>query len=731
MPSPRNQSPPAQTPKGPNSELIHFLAHTGLIGPWIGLLNLLLKVFGPIALIGDQAADLTAGGRFWVRQERDVALYIGFVTIVVGVLFLSALSRRFLNSSRGHSLWLPATGLIIAFVPSLFWSALTQSTNAHLWCLLFAITAATHTGASLLKSGQRDPSFPADIARTFPASDNAHKKPNKISLLVDILAPVFLIWLIYIPDTARLAGRFFIIEEFFHLNGFLMTGAIAFKHGLALYKDLIPVYGAGWPVLFGSFSKGDTLSYGSILQVSMWVSVIYFTAFYLLCRRILRCRILAFSLCLFAVVAQTFPGFEPENKSIIWRWGGGYPMRAPTEIAFFLCLWRYIETRSSMAALLCGLSAAMTLFFAIDLGVYVTAALLAFWCYVLFFTRHKESLRQAGYSLGAFILTATCAFLWATRGSLFSPATFANVFNYIARTCGGFGLVPFAELQWGWVLAFSLIATILLAQVSGSLLRPASERSLLQAFAFAISLYALERMVQFMGRTMWSYLLASAVPFLIAAATALRVGGVCPLNAGPANGSPGLLQRKTLWIALFPTLGAILWFALSKDLPNYPALWNAKARAELSANPLQLLPDSSDVKGLPAPYQPYLATIAQLIERLHALKTEGNRIQILDACSTTFYVLADLPPYGRDSNEMDRADISKKEIARLLQDIAERGPEIIVLNKVPFPWPRSLCQEAWQAARDSLFSYYRKKEEIGPFEIWRRHKPAAGKETGQ
>jgi hypothetical protein len=225
---------------------------------------------------------------------------------------------------------------------------------------------------------------------------------------------------------------------------------------------------------------------------------------------------------------------------------------------------------------------------------------------------------------------------------------------------------------------------------------------------------------------MWSYLLASAVPFLLAAATMLRLISL-PKSPGPTDAPvPEIFRRKTVWLALLPAAAAVVWFALSPDLPNYPALWNPKARAELNANTLPLLPSSADVTGIPTPYQPYLDAIAQLTRRLRDLSAEGSRIQFLDACSTTFYALADVPPFGRDSNEMDRADISKKEIARLVQDIAEHGPDVIVLSKAPFPWPRALCQEAWQAARDSLFAHYRWKEQIGPFEIWRRNKPASG-----
>jgi hypothetical protein len=697
------------------------------MGPWIGFLCISLKFFGPISLTAEQAADLTAGGKVWVHAERDVLLYICFTAALVGVLFFATWSRWILDTSRCRPAWIPVIGFVCGLLPPLLWSSLKQSSDGYIWCALFALAAIGHTGICLLKGARRD--LPGGAPLPQPAEEGSKAVVGKASttsrwgIMADASIPLFIFLLIYIPDPTLLAGRFFQIEEFFHWNGFVMTGAMAFKHGLAIYKDFIPVYGPGWPVLFGSFAHNGPVSYSSIIPVSICVSVLYFFGAYILLTWILRSRVLAAAICIFATVALSFPGFEPENKSIIWRWIGGFPMRGPTEIAFFLFLWRYVEDRTTKAAVLCGIAAALTLFFSIDLGVFVTAALVAFWCYVLAFARRDTTLRQGLLSLGAFWVTAVSTFLFATRGTLFSRETFANIFDYIARSCSGMGLVPFADLKPGWVFAFSIIATILFGLSSAAILRPQSERHLHQAFAFIVSLYSLERLVQFMGRTMWHYLIAVAVPILLAVATLLRISGVLSHRHAGSLVNTKQPHRSTVRLAIVPTVSAVIWFFSSPDLPNYPAVWNPKARAELRSNTLPLLPDSSDVTGIPAQYQPYLASIAQLTERLRTLRAEGNRIQILDACSTTFYTLADLPPFGMLYNEMDHADISKKEISRLVRDIIERGPDFIVLNEAPFPWPRALCQEAWQASREALFAHYRWKEQIGPFEIWRRNRP--------
>ena len=105
---------------------------------------------------------------------------------------------------------------------------------------------------------------------------------------------------------------------------------------------------------------------------------------------------------------------------------------------------------------------------------------------------------------------------------------------------------------------------------------------------------------------------------------------------------------------------------------------------------------------------------------MRELHLSGLRVRFLDACSTTLYVSADIPPFGRDVFEFDRADTSRKEIQKLVHGLALKEADVVVFNRVQFPWPRALSAEAWTACRDAMFEHYRRGEEHGPFEFWHR-----------
>jgi len=174
-------------------------------------------------------------------------------------------------------------------------------------------------------------------------------------------------------------------------------------------------------------------------------------------------------------------------------------------------------------------------------------------------------------------------------------------------------------------------------------------------------------------------------------------------------------------IGILCLIGSFIIFLTSKDVRNYPALWNPRALRSISEDTLALRPELGDIQGLPVRYGEYVGyfrATAKRIAELHQLKV---RVHVLDACSATMYVVANIPPYGSDTNEFDRADISVAGTRELIRRVTENGADVIVLNRVSFPWPRVMSGAAWAACRESIFNAYRKKEEYGPFEVWYRN----------
>jgi hypothetical protein len=107
-------------------------------------------------------------------------------------------------------------------------------------------------------------------------------------------------------------------------------------------------------------------------------------------------------------------------------------------------------------------------------------------------------------------------------------------------------------------------------------------------------------------------------------------------------------------------------------------------------------------------------------ERMKQLGAQGFSVCALDSCATTLYLLAGVAPYGDSFDEFAAVVTSKQQTKKLVDTISRKGPDVIVLNRATFPWPRALASEAWQACRDSLFDHYRRGEEHGYFEFWHR-----------
>jgi hypothetical protein len=321
----------------------------------------------------------------------------------------------------------------------------------------------------------------------------------------------------------------------------------------------------------------------------------------------------------------------------------------------------------------------------------------------------------------AAFLTLFAGLFLATRGAILQPQTQRNLFDYLGRATGGEGMIPFANLETIWVFLFAVTVLLLFFLASEFFKRLRGGLTASDVFLAAASLYPLQRLVYFMGRTHWANLATLSVTILIGLvvllnATLLRRTGPEEPGSGPATRTDRL---ENAWAACVG-LCALVLFAGSKDVPNYPALWNGKARRELTEHSVTARAKDGDIIGLPPQYAGYTAAYAAVAQKMRELHQSGLRVRFMDACSTTLYVSADIPPFGKDVFEFDRADTSRREIQKLVSGLALAEADVVVFNRVQFPWPRALSMEAWQKCRDAMFDSYRRGEEHGPFEFWYR-----------
>lgn len=701
-------------------------AFLGVFGPWIGLLLVALKWFGPVPLSSSQAADLTRGGQFWVKMERDIPLYVSFTAVLLaGLVLLPWGKLRVSRATPGH-FFAALGGFGCAVLPACIWGELAASARASsAGALALKLLVLAAVGASLSWISFRS------VYRYVPGSVEGRKEsaldfgePPGLGW-PDIVVFVGLAFLLFIPEPKLLAGRFFQIEDFAHWNGFLMTWALAFKHGAALYRDVIPIYGGAWSVLFAWLSPFRKLAYSDCISFCIGFSVFYYFLFYYLSRYIIGKRSVSACLSLLVVVGLTFFSGEPESKSIIWRWPSSTPMRAPCDLLFFLSLLFFCRRPTIFTASAFGLCAGMAPLFAIDTGIFLFSTFVMVWVAALIICKTPDTFKQLKASLATLVGVALFGFLVMTRGRLFDPETFANYLEFRNRVSSGLGLIPIAELDGWWVGFFALSLLILFGATLYGFSRHRSSGDPSYSIFWAVGVYGLQRMVYFMGRTTPGTLQVAILPCLLCVglflAHFLRRPVASAAGGSRKEGVPQEAASPVFPIAVNFALLSVTVFllAISRDVPNYPAVWNPrKSVPELGS--VSLNPEHPDVEGLPEDYRQYASAFMKTSQSIREHHRNGLRVQVLDACSTTMYALADLPPLGKDANEFDRADTSWAEIERLRRKISTEGADVIVLNRLQLPWPRAFCQEALSACREEISLYYTLSETNYCLEVWRR-----------
>jgi hypothetical protein len=713
------KGPFSATASGPLERSDYLSCLLATVAPWVGVLLVCLKIFGPIPFTKEQESDLTDGGRFWIHFERDIPLYVSAIVM----LLLLVMAIPWQKCSKGThpkiTRSLALSGVFVFLAPLCLWiSPLSGATAPWTITAVFAFLAAGVSLPYIAIVSRREAS--SAVEQRLNSNPLRIEKPKLGRWDIGVLS--FIAFLILIPCPEYLAGRFFQIEELNHWNAFVMSAALAFKHGAALYKDFTPIYGAGWPSLLGYLSTFIGLKYSHVIMFSMVFSILYFFGLYYLFRFFFTGRLTPFAFALLATVMTVFPSGEPETKSLVWRWSGGAQMRCPTDLPFLILLAKFCISQNRRTAILLGISLGCSFLFAVDVGIFLFTTALVTWFFLLCQSFTKSRVIDCICSFGAVIFSCFLGLLVASRGTVMQAETRKNIFEYVQRATGGEGMIPFADLKPFWVILFALIILMLLILAAEFFKRCRTSLATTDVFLITASLYPLQRIVYFMGRTHWGVLVAIVVPALIGSVVLLKAtllqqpSGLQGEREG--EGKPTRLESRFGWAAM---VGAALFFAFSKDTPNYPALWNMRVLRELETHTPAIRPKERDILGLDDQYSDYASSFRAVASRVRQLHDAGLKVRFLDACSTTLYVTADIPPFGRDVFELDRADTSKKEIEKLVSHLALAEADVLVINRARFPWPRLLSLQASQACRDAMFSFYRMKEVSGPFEIWYRN----------
>lgn len=526
---------------------------------------------------------------------------------------------------------------------------------------------------------------------------------------LDLVAPVLVIALVYLPGWRELAGNAFLGEGALHLDFFAFGPALAFRSGVALGTDLHPYYGLGWPMLF---SHLNPLSYGHIIRLEVVYGCLYFIGVYLLLRALVGDRRWATVGTALAILFQLFSGW-PAGLSL-WRFPSATVMRWPFDVWFFLACLFHLRSGRTVWAVVAGALVALAVVFQTDTGVSLGVAFAFFWVCV-WRAEGARSLPKLAWSAATAVAVGVVGMGIASRWTLFSGAFVAGlVENLQISMAGGTLLALTTEPTSRNIAMFVLIAGSYLTLVGWSAVHAARRRmSTSTVMLGCIALYGFFTFSYFVGRSNPLNLYRPTVPFAIL----IGAGGGLAHRAWVAHqqsqGRSLRLPAAAAWAGLAVAVAMLI---ASPGVRAYPGLIRT-ALAGSQGRGSCLFENPDDVCGLPPEANQSVRDLHALAARLRALGSTTTSVAVLDEIGPVIQQMAGARPWGRYL-PLFAGMFTQAQQRAVLQDLREEPPSLVVMRasaKVS-----AFYADDWRAMRGTVEREFLLDSSEGPWEIWRR-----------
>ena len=698
-----------------------------------------LVAFGRQERSLELVAQLTRFGQIFIYPERDLPIYVAGCALTVLVIAALAWWKGPQIPAEGRArAWIQVAlcGAALLLQISLVALGVLPLQPADSWpnlVLLFLPGLAALVVAGLGPRGGNGVRNPPTDSPAPAGSLLGGAAPPRWSWR-EMLLPVALVLLLFIPDWRQVAGRCFLLDEFHHWDYFAMGPTLALSHGAALGTEACTRYGVGWPLVFYLLSPLLAISYGHMILVGVTYACAYFTGLYVLLRIVLGKPIWAAAGVFLAVGLQLFHGLPPNE--VTWCWPSGTLLRSPMDVWFLLALALQLRTRRACWALAAGAGVGLALLFETDTGIYLAAAWMGAGVLSRRCARHLSGGPRSApvvASVGVAVAVALLGLTAVSRGTLVTAAFWKGWLKGLAEASGGYGAIPIADLPLAALLGFCAMVAVYLGALGVAVVR--AWRRQLQAgelWLGVVAGYGLMTLVLFVGRSQqWSLFHASLPAGLVAVTVSARLHSRLVRSLAGASGAVGRTMRIGVGRMLPAACLAAALFALwtSPAFPAYPGLW----RRVIGRSPPQglcFLRAPKDVCGLPAGLRPYAENLEAVAARMRAAASEGRTVAVLDAADPLLYLMAGLAPWSRYSPVLP-ALLFQSEVVQLQARLASSGPDVVVMCDRHNPamplegWHREITREVWGAVHQTVQGHYRLESTFGPFEVWRRAAPPA------
>ncbi len=675
---------------------------------------------------------LTVVGTVNVFPEHDVTLYLG-----VGVAFLALMAvlaavggRRARRGSGapGHAALVRAAVALTAAVGATVVAVacfahannrLPAGPRIRLWELaLFGAVVLTCMGGAWVlaprRSSQRDP-VPGDAA---PGKDGRLRWQ-----IADLVVPVLVVAVVYLPGWRQLAGNAFVGEEFLHIDYFAMGPAIAFEKGVALGSAFHPYYGVGWALALTKLPLVRTLSYGHFIHLEVIYGCIYFIGVYALLRVLTRSWQWATAGTALAILLQIFGSFGA--GFFIWRFPSATVLRWAFDIWFFLVCLLYLRTRKEMWLVAGGVVVGLALMFQTETGLYLGLAAGFLWLCAWRMApgaaggaAKRRLIRTGAVAVGLGVSVFGLGLGVASRWTFLSGSFWSGWLENLQLTQSGATLLPLTGVPGRKVLLFFALMTATYLAVAGYVVMRFVHRRLTPELVLlgTMAIYGFLTLLYFVGRSNPHNLFRPAVPFAIVLAGSGAVIQAHLRRGADSSRYPRRLANPVQWALPWLTLGAaVVMLVQHPGFRSYPNL----LRTGLSGGGAEgrCLVGQPEVCGLDAAQAAYGAQLEALAGHLRTFGPSTRQVAILDTMGPLVYNLADARPWGRYV-PMFYGLFFKSMVQTVVDDLRSSPPDIVVMRS---PEQRNpFLDDIWQAMRPTVEQAYVLDRTFGPFEVWER-----------
>lgn len=671
-------------------------------------------------------AELSQWGGFALHPEREPPLYLA--TVGAALLVFAALSlwleRRTSNRAKGSFLLSPvvqgavAIGTSAAFVALLCRLGDTPVGEAHPAGQVAALAAPFLITLLFLPAGL----LPSPGGRGEGLVEFEDVAPDRLRFsLWDLVVPVAVFLLLWVPEGTIPSGRMFLEENNIHWDLFAMAQALMFRNGQALGTDTYSYYGAGWPMVYAGLARWVPLSYGRMIQIGSVYLVVYMCGIYAFFRVLLRRPLRAVA----GTVLVLLPCFYWLYGLYFWRSPNVTPMRWAFDVWVLLALVMHARTSRRPWAVVAGLLTGMAVVFNINGGLELATAVGFYFLGALLLKRPGAG-RDFAFAGLATLAVAVAGLALAGRGEVFS----VEFWTGWLKEPLGFSSLPLltgvtpAALFWFATLVFGYLSVAgwaIFRAVRGA-------ATMLEWLAGAIGVYGLMLLVKFVRYSSDQTLYRLLTPATILLAFfAARAWERRRFDIG--------MRVKIGGLAVAAVIVAAAAFSSEKlvdPILDYPNLVSQMSRG---AEPqgVCLLTDPRDLCGLTPSFEQPAGQIQAITDQLGDLKSQGKSFAVIDENGSLFNLATDTGPFFRQPR-IFFSTIAKDRVAAITEALDSNPPDY-VLTRLPLvegmpnyeawspmgvgPTENSFYGDLWGSLQQVVEARYQLESTMEPYRLWR------------